>query len=152
MKPAARITWILIADGMHARVLSQRAPGGTLTVLPDYELSAPTVKGFSRDLKSDRPGRAFDTGSGQRHAMEPRNDPHDQEKLAFARRVAALLNKAADRNEFQRLVLVAPPRTLGELRSRLDVRTRALISRELARDLVHAPAGELSEQLEGALS
>lgn len=152
MKQADRVTWVLIADGMHARVLCQQAPGGTLTAMPDYELSAPTVKGFSRDLKSDRPGRAFDTGSGQRHAMEPRSDPHRREKTVFAGRVAALLNKAADRNEFQRLVLVAPPRMLGALRSELDVRTRALISCELARDLVHTPVGELSEHLEGALS
>ena len=151
MKPATHITWLLIADGMHARVLCQRARGGTLTVLPDYELSAPTVKGFSRDLGSDRPGRTFDS-SGQRHAMEPRSDPHEQEKLAFAGRVAALLNKAADRNEFQRLVLVAPPRMLGALRSRLDVRTSALVSYELARDLVHSPISELGQHLEGALT
>jgi protein required for attachment to host cells len=152
MKQAGRVTWILIADGMHARVLCQRAPGGTLATLPDYELAAPAVKGFSRDLKSDRPGRAFDTGSGQRHAMEPRSDPHSQEKLAFARKVAGLLNEAAACGEFQRLVLVAPPRMLGALRSQLDEPTRALVTWELARDLVRAPISDLGRQLGGALA
>jgi protein required for attachment to host cells len=152
MKANARITWILIADAMNARVLCQQAPGGTLSVLPDYQLTAPAVKGFSRDLKSDRPGRAFDTGSGQRHAMEPRTDPHDRAKLAFARRVATLLDEAADRNEFQRLVLVAPPRMLGALRSRLDLSTRALISCEIAHDLVRTPLAELSHHLREALA
>jgi protein required for attachment to host cells len=151
VSPTTKTTWIVIADGMHARILRQEARGGSLAPALAQELIDPAVHGFSRDLKSDHPGRAFDTGSGARHAMEPRHDPHEQEKRLFARRVAALINEAAGRNEFARLVLVAPPKTLGELRADLDDHARKRVTGELARDLVRTPMADLPDHLKDVL-
>lgn len=149
--PTTKPTWIVIADGMHARILRQDAPGAALVPALDQEMVDPAVHGFARDLKSDQPGRAFDTGSGARHAMEPRHDPHVLEKAQFARRVAALVNEAAGRNAFAKLVLVAPPKTLGELRQDLDTQARQRVTGELARDLVRMPLKELRDHLKDLL-
>jgi protein required for attachment to host cells len=142
-----RRTWFVLADGMHARILRQEVPRGPLVPALDHDLVAPAVHGHARDLKSDRPGRAFSTGTNARHAMEPRHDPHDHEKRHFARRVADLINDAAARDAFEHLVLVAPPRVLGELRAALDERASKRITGEVTRDLIRTPVTELPDQL-----
>ncbi len=141
------VTWFVIADGMHARVFKQAAARGAIVPVLDHELIEPRAQGFSRELGDDRPGRAFDPGSGARHAMEPRSDPHTRIKEAFARRVAELVNQAAGRGELERLVLVAPPRTLGELRIELTALVRRRIIAESAKDLMKIPHAELGAHL-----
>lgn len=151
MKP--KKTWIVVADGMHARILRQDKRGAPLSPAFDHEMVEPAVHGFSRDLKSDAPGRTFDAaGSGGRHAMEPRIDPKTHEKQLFARRVAAVINEAASRRTFDQLVLVAPPKTLGELRTQLGDLAKKLIIGEIDRDLVKTPAPELPRHLSDVLA
>jgi protein required for attachment to host cells len=142
-------TWIVIADGMHARILRQDKRGAPLAPAFDQELFEPAVHGFSRNLRRDAPGRAFDTGG--RHAMEPRTDPKTHEKHLFARRVAEVINDAALRKSFDQLVLVAPPKTLGELRTQLRDNAKKLVIGEIDRDLVKTPAPELPEHLSDVL-
>ena len=43
-------------------------------------------------------------------------------------------------DDFDRLVLIAAPRFLGVLRRSLSGPTRAMVSHEVAKDLVHEPA------------
>jgi protein required for attachment to host cells len=149
MKP--KKTWIVIADGMHARILRQDKRGGPLAAALDHELYEPAVHGFSRDLKRDAPGRALDAGSGTGHAMDPRTDPKEQEKRNFARRVAELVNDAAARKTFDQLVLVAPPKTLGELRTQLDEPAKKALIGELPHDLVKTPIHDLPRHLSEVL-
>ena len=144
-------TWIVIADGMHARILRQDRRGAPLAPALDQELYEPAAQGFSRDLRSDAPGRGFNSGSGARHAMEPRTDPKAHEKHLFARRVAELINDAAMRKTFDQLVLVAPPKTLGELRTQLAEKARKLVIGEIDRDLVKTPVPDLPGHLSEVL-
>jgi protein required for attachment to host cells len=148
MKP--KKTWIVIADGMHARILRQDKRGAPLVPALDRELYEPAAHGFSRDLKSDAPGRGFD-GAGARHAMEPRVDPKTHEKQMFAKRVAELINGAALRKTFDQLVLVAPPKTLGELRTQLGGPAKKAVIGELSHDLVKTPISELPQHLADVL-
>ena len=59
MKPIT--TWILIADGEHARFLLNKGPGKGLEDAPiaDVEVDIPP----SRELVTDKPGRSFDRAS-----------------------------------------------------------------------------------------
>jgi protein required for attachment to host cells len=151
MKPrTAKTTWIVVADGMHARFLLYR-PGEKLTPAVEPELYDPAVHGRSLDLKSDHPGRAIDPGSGAHHAIEPRHDPHTYEKHLFAGRIADVINAAAARKEFDRLVIAAPPKTLGELRKALDKRAAALVAAEVHHDLIKTPHAELLAHFSDAL-
>jgi protein required for attachment to host cells len=58
-----------------------------------------------------------------------------------------LINEAAERKEFDRLILVAPPKTLGDLRANLSQRASGLVSGELDRDLVNTPVSKLEDHL-----
>jgi protein required for attachment to host cells len=138
--------WVLIADGMRARVLKWNG-GSDFAPALDREFYDADVHGHARDLKSDAPGRTFATASIARHALEPKHDPHELEKEKFGRSVAAVIDAAAARGAFDRLILVAPPKTLGVLRSSLGQAARLRVAGEVHKDLIHTPIHQLAEHL-----
>ena len=79
--------------------------------------------------------------------MEPRVDWHEYEKHLFAVSMAKVLDEAAERGAFDRLVLVAPPKTLGALRAALKPRTRKMVIAEVGKDLTHVPVQGLTGHL-----
>src|SRR5215217_8709564 len=64
--------------------------------------------------KTDEAGRRHGVGPG-RSAYEE-TDFHQLEKDRFAHQIADMLKRWALRNDFEQLVVVAPPKTLSELR------------------------------------
>jgi protein required for attachment to host cells len=139
------MTWILVSDGARARVYKNEGPGKGLSEALDHEFAMPHPP--TRALGSDRPGRSHPSVGGSRHGIEPRADWHEQEKEIFVKEVAKVLDGAAIRNAFDRLVLVAPPKALGALRGALSDQTRDRVSAELAKDLTHVSVHELPDRL-----
>lgn len=143
------VTWILVGDGKRARILVNEGPGKGLRLVNDGEFA--TVLHPSREIGSDRPGRTQESATAARHAITPRVDWHRFEKTKFARSMAKLLDQAAARRAFDRLVLVAPPRTLGDLRAALAEDTRARVMAEIDKDLTHEGLNELAAHLAAAM-
>lgn len=83
--------------------------------------------------------------------MAPRVDWHKFEKSKFAHEVAAILNKQAQSHAFARLVLIAPPETLGNLRATLSKSTGAVVSHEIPKDLTHLSTDEVEDYLRDIL-
>jgi protein required for attachment to host cells len=138
-------TWILVADGARARVFASRGTGKGVTELPDRAFIG--SRQHSRDLGSDRPGRAFDSTGFARHAMEPPTDPHRRAEGEFLRAVVEWLIGQDNAGKFDHLIVIAPPRALGQLRQFL---TKALIQKlvqEIALDLTQADAAEIETHL-----
>jgi protein required for attachment to host cells len=94
-----------------------------------------------RELETDRPGRRFGGTHGNRHAVDGERSTERHESELFAKAVARTLDGARERNEFDRLVLIAAPRMLGLLRDALPATCRGVVAAEIAKDLVrHDPA------------
>ena len=143
MKPV--ITWVVVADGARAKVYLNDGPGRGLAEIPGAELAG--AHAATRDINADRPGRTFDSAGVGRHAKEPPTDAHREAKRKFARLVASLLQDGLNRAAYDRLVLVAPPQALGDLRRELGKGVQAKVSGELGKDLTHLPGHELPEHL-----
>ncbi len=140
-----KVTWILVADGARARVLMNDGVGKGLQPTVDGEMAHSLPP--TREMGTDRPGRVQQRGTSGRHAIQPHVDWHRFEKEKFSREMAALLDAAAERGAFHRLVLIAPPRTLGDLRAALGTKARALIHAEIDKDLTHVTIHELPDHL-----
>ena len=138
-------TWILIADGARARIILSEGWSSGLERALNYDFAASHAP--TRTYGADRPGRTSESADGSRHALEPRVDWHQYEKHLFAVSMAKVLDQAAERGVFDRLVLVAPPKTLGALRAALKPRTRKMVIAELGKDLTHVPVRGLMEHL-----
>lgn len=139
-------TWILIADGAKARVVAQDKESRRYQ--PAFEEAHFGTTAQSKEIASDRPGRSFDSAGEGRHAMEPGTDPQRHAEFSFARDLSDRLAKAAGRNEFDRLILVAAPRTLGDLRQLLPDNVRDRIKVELDKDLTNVPDRDLGKHLD----
>jgi protein required for attachment to host cells len=143
-------TWILIADSTQARIACNEGPGRGVKPVFEEVLHGRNLPG--REINADRPGRAFDSAGLGRHAKEPPTDPRENEKQHFIRELAALLDKGAKQGRYDRLVLVAPPKALGQLRATISDAVRAKVSGELDKDLVHVSMHQLAGHLGGVLA
>jgi protein required for attachment to host cells len=142
-------TWIVVADGARARFLTTSGDGSKLVPARVADMVAPLNRRPARDLKSDKPGRSYSSSrSGVRHAFEPPHDYHKIEKHRLSAAVAEALHKASEGDAFDRLVLVAPRRSLGELRGLLSDRVKEQIDQAIAKDLTNETAARLWRHLQ----
>ena len=126
-------TLVLAADGQKALLL--RNEGDEIFAVLQTVAHEGTAGPPTRALGSDRPGRSFASIDRRRSAYDA-TDQHRQAEERFARRAAGLLEQAAREGEAD-LVIVAPPRFLGTLRSMLSAAVRKRLRAEIDKDLVH---------------
>ena len=113
---------------------------------------APDSRRLTHDIVTDRPGRGFSAArSSMRHAFEAPHDVHKLEKHNFTAALAQTLEDARARRQFDRLVLVAPRRSLGELRALLSPQVKKIVSHEVAKDLTTSTPQSLWRALEKVL-
>jgi len=139
------IEWALIADASQARLLEREVPAGAWAEREPREFAPPNPLAHERG--SERPGRVHESVGATRHAVEPRQDPHRVAKQEFAQHLADRLEAAARAKAFARLLLVAPPRFLGDLRQALGPETQARLRGDLDKDLVKHTFVEIVDQL-----
>ena len=148
LKPRRQKTLIVVADGARARFLQQSEDRRKLVPAGGADMLAPTARQPDRELVSDKPGRGFSRArDGRRGAFEPPHDFHKVEKHNFAARLAEHLERLREDGKFDRLVLVAPRRSLGELRKLLTPQVKKAVVHEVAKDLTASPAAALRDAL-----
>ncbi|MCW5696244.1 MAG: host attachment protein [Bauldia sp.] len=138
--------WVLVGDGRKALILRNEGdevhPNLKVESLFEQENPATHVQG------ADRPGRTNDA-LGNRSAME-QTDWHRLEEDRFAKEVADRLYSLAHAGRFEALVVVAPPRTLGELRQTLHPEVTKRVVAEVDKDLTGHPVYEIEKVLTGS--
>ncbi|MES2497086.1 MAG: host attachment family protein [Pseudomonadota bacterium] len=135
---------VLVADGRKSLFLRNEGDGEYMNLVVEDQHAQAGLE--DREMKTDAPGRAMSQVGGRQSTMEE-PDYHQIEEDRFAKDTAALLSKRAQRNAFDQLIVVAPPRTLGELRHHYDKTVEAKIVAEVDKDLVNHPI----DKLEGVL-
>jgi protein required for attachment to host cells len=74
-------------------------------------------------------------------------DWHEFEQHLFARRVAAALGALVYERDVKALIVVAPPRTLAELRHAFHADVKSRIIAEIDKDLTKHPIDEIEKHL-----
>lgn len=126
---------ILIADGSRARLLSQDQLG-KLTEIDSWDAKHPHRVAQEEDAGQSR---TFEQASPERH-----------DKEVFAHRLASDLKARIP--EFDTMILVASPKTLGDLRAELDDQILAKIELQIDRDFTHFSLHDLPDHLEKAIA
>ncbi|HEX6959254.1 MAG TPA: host attachment protein [Ferrovibrio sp.] len=142
------VTWVVTADVWRARFRECLDRQGPLQEVADLALETEEMHGNARDLKSDKPGRAFSSTEASRSMMEPHHDPVELAKLRFAKAVARQVNDAFRRNQFKRLVISTPPKMLGALRQDICASAQQVIAGELDKDMMKATPQAIFESVE----
>jgi protein required for attachment to host cells len=137
--------WVVVADSARALVFTLN--GHTKSLLQIREMSHPESRMRDLELVGDKPGRAFERVGQVRHAVTQAFDPRTVEKRKFGLEVAMMLDHARKEGMVDKIVIVAAPGFLGDLRSNLTDKTTKLIAREIPKDLVHMTVWEIQEHL-----
>jgi len=123
---------ILVADGARVELYRNSGDAVRLKLSP---VAAPELESHSKD-------------SGKRRRVSAANpDVHTAEEDSFLAAVADWLNREASQRRIDRLVVIAAPRALGELRRRYGRELKQKIIAELAKELVGRPASEIEAAL-----
>lgn len=143
MKP--KRTWVVVADGARARLFANAHPGEGLQPLADGVMEG--SRALDSEIGTDEPGRAFESVGGQRHATEPRTSPHDAAETAFLRSVVERLEAGLDEGAFDRVVVIAAPHALGDLRDQMSKDLAATVKATIDKDLTRAPLDQIEREV-----
>lgn len=97
----------------------------------------------------DAPGTVFSSVGTGRSSYEE-TDFHQLEEDRFAAETADILKRRAFKNDYESLVVVAPPRTLGELRKHYHKEVSSRLIGEVDKDLTRHPVIEIETALRAA--
>jgi len=140
-------TFVVVADGR--KMLFFRNDGDAqhpnLVVERKREQDNPS----DGDQGTDRPGRSFSSVGPGRSAYEE-TDFHQLEEDRFAAETAELLKKRALNNDFEKLIIVAPPKTLGELRKHYHKEVESRLIGEIDKTLTGHPVEDIESALQAA--
>jgi protein required for attachment to host cells len=140
-----QITWAVVADEQHARILQRDHAGADWIVLEEETRHLPAAS--ATEHRGDRSDRRSDIVSTPWYAVERRRDPIDLARQHFARALCQRLETAARQGRFGRLLLVAPPPVLGHLRESLGDAAGFRLRGTLDRDLAHVEVPEVVRHL-----
>jgi len=138
-------TWLVVADTSKARFFTMESGKGPIEEIKTMEHAEARL--HERDMTSDLPGKSNSNGGTGGHSYQNKVSAKDQENINFAKKVASELDAARKHNEFKRLILIAAPGFLGDLRNQLNSQTQDLIYKELAKNLTQLNESEIIEHL-----
>jgi protein required for attachment to host cells len=138
-------TWILVAHRSGARIFENKGPNKGLSLLQDIPHPEGRLK--NRDIGADKPGRSFDSHGQARHALGTEQEPTAHLAEQFAKQLGATLDDGRNHQRYTKLVLVAEPRFLGNLRAALSAPTAALVTASLGKDLGSVELHDLPKHL-----
>jgi protein required for attachment to host cells len=135
---------VLVSDGRRARLLrNQGSPRNPELVM---EQAIDRVNPPTREQGTDRPGRLHGSDGVSRSAIE-QTDWHELEEKRFAADIAEMLYQLGHAGEFDELVVVAPPKMLGDLRAKFHQEVSQAVVAEVPRDLTNYSVPEISKLL-----
>lgn len=137
--------WVFVGDGKKALFLRNAGDEKFLNLKAERVFAEDNPP--SHEQGTDHPGRGFKrAGTNQRSSMEM-TDWHELEKHHFAQRTAAAMEKIVRDRDVKALVIVAPPRTLADLREAFHPDVKSRIVAELNKDLTKHTVAEIERHL-----
>ena len=130
-------TWVMVMDGSKALILRNVTDGRdpNLEVVRKDENDATDSKAVSTEDP-----RAEGTGDARKPTAD---DFHNTTEHGFAEEMAEWLYRAAHRNRFRKIVLVAPPKVLGTLRQKLHKEVASRVVGEVHKTLTGHPVDQI---------
>jgi len=136
---------IVVADSARARIFTADSAHSPLNEIET--MAHPEGRIHEQDMVSDMPGKDSGKGGGGDHAFQEKIEPKEQEMIEFAKRVADYLEDTRKANKLNKLILVAAPAFLGELRTHLSKETSEKIVFELDKNLAQHSDEDIRQHL-----
>ena len=139
-------TLVLVADGRKMLFLRNKGDAGRV----DLQVEAHDEQSLHKDsdMKTDLAGQSAAPGGSVRGGGTMGEvDYHQQAEDRWARDTAQIINQRALAHEFSALAVIAPPKTLGELRKHWHKVTESMIVMELSKEMTDRPVADIEAML-----
>ena len=142
--------WVLVADGARGLILENEGTAAEpqLRVIRHFDQHTPKTS----ELGDAKPGRTFESVGTRRSATEA-PDLHQRAEDRFVTMIMHEIAKEASADSFEKIVIVAPPVALGEMRKAvangLKDRITAWIDKDLTKEPIPAITKSVIKALEG---
>jgi protein required for attachment to host cells len=146
MMPLANNTLVLVTDGR--KTLFFRNEGDQNQIDLRTEAVDEREDLDDKDMKTDAPG-TVQQSAGYGHSTYEEVDFKQQEEDRWAHSAAEEVNRRALQNDFEALAIVAPPRTLGEIRKKLHKEAERRIVCEIPKEMTRRPIPDIEALLVG---
>ena len=140
-------TLILVADGEKALFLRNEGDEKYLNLQVESKQSQDNPP--TREQAANRRGR-MTGGSGNKSAVED-TDWHELAKDRFASELSDILYKRAHKGEYEHLLIIASPSTLGELREHLHQEVTDKLIGQIDKDLTNHPIEKIEKALQSEM-
>ena len=100
------------------------------------------------EIKTDAPGSSKQSFGWGRPALDEA-DFHEQEKSRWAKEAAERLNRRALNKNFEALAIIAPPKTLAELRKNLHKEVERRLVATFNKEMTDRPVADIEDLLVG---
>lgn len=144
--PIANNALVLVTDGRKTLFFRNRGDENQIdlrTEAFDERQDLP-----NSELKSDAAGSNAQSGGFGRPAYEE-TDFHQQEEDRWAHAAAEAVNKRVLENNFDQLVIVAPPKTLGFIRKKLHKEAERRLVCQIPKEMTGRPIPDIEALIVG---
>jgi len=136
--------WVMVGDGEKALFFRNEGDAADLNLELIEVLNHANPS--THDQGADRPGRTHSSLGARRSALDETNW-HQFEKHLFAKEIADALYTAAHQGLYSKLIVVAPPQTIGDLRKQMHIEVSDKLVGEIAKTLTNIPARDIERAL-----
>ena len=130
--PLANLALVLVTDGR--KTLFFRNHGDINQIDLRTEAHDEREDLSDGEMKTDAPGSTHQSVGAGRSSYEE-TDFHQLEEDRWAKHAAEEVNKRALANDFEALAIIAPPKTLGELRKKLHKEAAKRVVCEIPKEM-----------------
>lgn len=149
--PRTRDIWVLTADRRRARIFSTDRPHSqTLTEIETFFHPESALQ--EHELVEPRPGRNRNIFGGGSHGLDSRSSEKQKSVKTFVKDLVDRLEKDYHHGRYSKLVVVAAPDMLGEIRHHMSSTLRQHVTYELDKDLTTLRPDQLRNHLPRALA
>ncbi|HVF37239.1 MAG TPA: host attachment family protein [Sphingomicrobium sp.] len=145
--PLANNALVLVTDGRKTLFFRNEGDENQIdlrTEAHDEREDAP-----DREMKTDAPGTQGQSAGYSGRVAYEETDFHQLEEDRWAHGAAEEVNKRALAKDFEALVIIAPPKTLGELRKKLHKEAHRRVVCEIDKEMTGRPIPDIEALLVG---
>ena len=142
--PLANLALVLVTDGR--KTLFFRNHGDINQIDLRTEAHDERKDLSDGEMKTDGPGSVHQSAGSARSSYEE-TDFHQLEEDRWAKQAAEEVNRRALAHDFEALAIVAPPKTLGELRKQLHKEASRRVVCEISKEMTGRPIPDIEALL-----
>jgi len=145
--PLANNALVLVTDGRKTLFFRNEGDENQIDLRTENVDEREDLK--DGEMKTDAPGAIGQSGGYSGRVAYEETDFHQLEEDRWAVAAADQVNRRALNNDFEQLVIVAPPKTLGVLRKKLHKEAERRIVCEIPKEMTRRPIPDIEALVVG---